>query len=228
VGYIRDIMSVSNPVSVVAHVDSQVVNQSPSSPSNIWRVEKESHIDKIITNNKDKIVMVVFSYGDPRLKIFLKRQLAVKFPNCVFVLALVNTPGAVQEKKYNFLGDRGTYIQELRGKQLPFVFFYYDAKYMVNIAAAQPSVIVETLVKLVAMANNTGAAVVTTVQPSANPPGANIQNQMQQNKLAHEYQIEKMTQQKKIHDLVELQKMQKIKEAEEAIEKEVKLDKSDE
>lgn len=215
--------------------------------TNIWRVDRESHIDKIVLNNKDKIVMITFSYPDPRLKIFLKRELAVKFPNCCFVLAVVDTPGT--EKKYNFIADKGTYIGELKGKQLPFVFFYYDAKYMVNIASAEPAVIIETLTKLIAMANPTLSTGITQIKnqnnngtiPTAIPaivpivpvtsivPTTDIVNmqnqiQIQHNKLAHEYQIEKMAQQHKLHNLEELQKIQKIKEAQEKKDKKDKED----
>ncbi|AYV84850.1 MAG: hypothetical protein Hyperionvirus44_8 [Hyperionvirus sp.] len=199
-------MSISNPLLNTGGQENVKGPVVAGVPGNIWRVEKESHIDKIILSNKDKIVMVTFSYGDPRLKIFLKRQLAVQFPNCCFVLALVDIPGG--EKKYNFIADKGTYIQELKGKQLPFVFFYYDAKYIVTIASAEPSVIVNALKKFITMANPKPG-----VAPGAG--GVNMQNQIQQNKLAHEYVIEKMAQQHKIHDLEELQKIQKIQEAQE-------------
>ena len=200
--------------------------------TNIWRVDRESHIDKILLNTRNKIVMVTFSYGDPRLKIFLKRQLAANFPDCCFVLALVDNSS---EKKYNFNADRGSYIKLLKGKQLPFVFFYYNTKCIAHIAAAESAVIVKALLELRITLTNTQNQQTNADQPNQpnqeiNPTNSapvtaqtnnpqqftpNIQNQIQQNRLAHEYQIEKMLQQKKLHDLEELEKIQKIKETQE-------------
>jgi hypothetical protein len=171
----------------------------PEQTSNIWRVEKESQIDKILTNHQNKIIMTVFSYDDPALKLFLKKQLATQFQDCLFVLALVDMPGL--EKKHNFVADRGTYVQELKGKQLPFVFFHYNGKCVTSIISAESSVMLNTLTKLRTMLQQ---------QQSS------IQNQIQQTKLAQEHQVERMTQQRKIHELEELEKMRKIKEAQEA------------
>lgn len=187
--------------------------------SNIWRIDRESNIDKILDTNINKLILVLFTYDLPKLKVFLKRSIAQKFPDCIFCVILVDEPG--QNKKYNFIADTGSYIQELRGKELPFAFFYYNSKCVMTISAVEQEVLLETLQKLKTMldtvqAQNPAQPVQPAQQAQQAQPSTQNQNLANETlRLAQEHQIEKMMQQRKLHELDELQKIQRIKELQE-------------
>lgn len=165
-------------------------------PENICRVLKESHIDNILRNKKDRLIVLVFSYDDSSLRVFMKRHLAVNNPECYFVLAHVDVKG---EKKFNFEVDRGTYIKLLNGSTIPFPFvvFFHDNKCLATIRQASPQTILEELDKLKMLLKKD-----------------NIGEQVKQN-MAYEYQIKKMQDLKKLNEIGELEKIQKLKEEQE-------------
>src|SRR5690242_11065122 len=106
---------------------------------NICRVSSESQIDKIILTKLNKLVIIIFTYNDPHLKIFLKRELARQFTECEFVIAILDK---ADEHIHNFKADRGRqyvrfFLEEIEDP-LPFVFFYYNQNCLATIKSAEP------------------------------------------------------------------------------------------
>lgn len=199
-------------------------NSNKQEESNIYRVIKESHIDKILLSNKNIITMVIFCYGDPKIKIFMKRHMANTFKTSKFVLALLDEPGTPENKReYKFEFDRGTYVKELNnGEALACVFFFYDAKLIAKISNADSKSIVERMVILLNMLDtinpnhNSNTQTMKQEKQIGDTQDKNqIQSQtsMQQNmmmKMAREYQVEKMLESRKLHELAELQELTKL------------------
>lgn len=188
-------------------------NKNSNTINNIWQVNKESHIEKIISNNKNKFVIVVFTYENNVLKSFLKKHMAIKFPECIFILAIIDLPSTT--KKYNFIADKLTYINELKGKNLPFVFFYYNEKKILKIELVDMNIIEDTLNNLIIFINDQKINIFidnkTNNKSIDNNTNMNDKNIIY-DKDAYLYQIKKMAQRQKIHELEELQKLQIIKE----------------
>lgn len=109
--------------------------------SSLFLVTKESQIDQIIVSKKDKIIMIVFSYDDPKMRIFLKREILKMFSEIVIVLAIIDKTN----KSINLITDRNTYMKEINGKYLPYTMFYYNENYVANIETADPQDIIDLL-----------------------------------------------------------------------------------
>jgi hypothetical protein len=124
---------------------SQQNPNTPSQPNNIWTISKESQIQHIIDNNLNKLLIVYFTYENHDLKSFIKHNLAVIYNECSFYLAFVDRPN---EQKYNFIANNGKFINNLRGKSLPFVFYFYNGQCILTIDNANNESMVKTLNKL--------------------------------------------------------------------------------
>lgn len=199
--------------------------------SNICRVTKETHIDQIIAQHKNKILMIVFSYENPKLNKFMKHEVSQQFKDCYFVMVLLDRPNT---NKYNFIPDKnGWYFADFKGKQLPIVVFYYNGKKIANITSAEPAVMLDTLIQLRTIFISSQNKVNEVDQPTPTQPNQTTQpnqitqpnqattpNQMffSQNKMAHDHVVEKMSQMKKIHEIEELQKLHEMKEKQEKLE----------
>ena len=156
---------------------------------NICRVSSESQIDKIIQSKTETITIVMFCYDIPQLRIFMKRYLAKLYPAYYFVMAILNKQDS---KTDNFIRDRQTYIKQIQN--LPYVFFFYDAKPIAQINDAEPSIIIDTLCKLTELLKNN----------TSNNTNDNNNVSTQESRLrdmAREYQLEKINEDKKLHEL---------------------------
>jgi hypothetical protein len=160
---------------------------------NICRVSSESQIDKIIQSKTETITIVMFCYDIPQLRIFMKRYLAKLYPAYYFVMAILNKQDS---KTDNFIRDRQTYIKQIQN--LPYVFFFYDAKPIAQINDAEPSIIIDTLCKLTELLKN------NTSNNTGNNTNDNNNESTQESQLrnmAREYQLEKINEDKKLHEL---------------------------
>ena len=177
---------------------------------NICRVNKESDIDKILLEKKNVITMLIYAYGEPKLKIFMKRILAKTFDNCYFILALMDKQDS-QKPEYNFMMDKSLSSFDMR--TLSYVVFYYDLKQICTIKMAEPKSILHTLTILVDKLNNANQ------QPSIDVHSQSQSNDNQQAqslemeilKMAREHQIEKIDDDAKLHEINELQKIMSMK-----------------
>ncbi|AYV75755.1 MAG: hypothetical protein Terrestrivirus3_24 [Terrestrivirus sp.] len=200
------------------------VQPSKNNLNNICRVVKESHIDQILTSNRNVIIMVLFCFGEQKIKAFLKR-IAKDFSMCHFVLACIDDP-RLNKKEFNFETDRRTYMNEIKNiAEIPYIFFFYDTKLIGRIKAAEPRIIIDTLSDFVNMLQNSNQNNPNNLnQPNTNPNGSSNQNNPNQNqnqnqnqngdpimKMAREYQVEKMTENKQLHELNEYEKLRKLK-----------------
>jgi len=156
---------------------------------NICRVSSESQIDKIIQSKTETITIVMFCYDIPQLRIFMKRYLAKLYPAYYFVMAILNKQDS---KTDNFIRDRQTYIKQIQN--LPYVFFFYDAKPIAQINDAEPSIIIDTLCKLTELLKNN-----TSNNTNDNNNVSTQENQLRN--MAREYQLEKINEDKKLHEL---------------------------
>ena len=192
---------------------------SKNNLNNICRVVKESHIDQILTSNRNVIIMVLFCFGEQKIKAFLKR-IAKDFSMCHFVLACIDDP-RLNKKEFNFETDRRTYMNEIKNiAEIPYIFFFYDTKLIGRIKAAEPRIIIDTLSDFVNMLQNSNQNNPNNPnnpnQSNTNPNGPSNQNNPNQNndpimKMAREYQVEKMTENKQLHELNEYEKLRKLK-----------------
>ena len=129
------------------------MEDSKTNVNNLYRIAKESHIDQILAAKRNKLIMTIFSHDNPKIKIFLKKHLAQQFPDCFFILAIVdNNPDCIK-----FVADTGNFVKELKGKQLPFVFFHYNSNSVGTIQAAESSTIFDALRKLKSIAETSYA-----------------------------------------------------------------------
>jgi hypothetical protein len=156
---------------------------------NICRVSSESQIDKIIQSKTETITIVMFCYDIPQLRIFMKRYLAKLYPAYYFVMAILNKQDS---KTDNFIRDRQTYIKQIQN--LPYVFFFYDAKPIAQINDAEPSIIIDTLCKLTELLKNN-----TSNNTNDNNNVSTQESQLRN--MAREYQLEKINEDKKLHEL---------------------------
>lgn len=209
---------------------------------NISKVSKESQIDHIVTTKKDQIVVIMFTYDSPQIRIIMKRKFAQDFNNCYFALAFLDKPG---EKKYEFVIDRDTYITQIENKVLPYVFFYFNGTCVDKFGIVNFASIFKKLHELCLMRdaflkqehdkivvsekNNKNSekknkeSVVTNDESSEEDD--NISNdceikksekelQEKNKKLAMEYQVTKMMQSHKVHKMEEYQDILNIREKE--------------
>lgn len=174
--------------------------------SNIFRINKESHIDKFLIANEDNLTMILFCEKKPSLSlinIFMKRHLAVKYPECKFIMVLVN----------DIINDTNTYVKELVNKResLPFVVFFYDKRAVAKIENADRKMIEETiellLEKMKQIQNNTQAA----KEPSEDDLVEH--NKKMLNDLARVHQLEQMEEMQKIHEMNKLELLAKLKKS---------------
>ena len=155
-----------------------------SSPiTNVCKVLKESHIEKICLANKMRITMVVFCTDTPHIRKFLKRQLAVDFPDCVFILA------ALEE----FEADTGMYTKDLQSGTTPVAQFIYMTQEIATITKATYESILETLVKLRSL-----------MQPKVTDNRAPYEHQIEQ--------MEQQRKIHDLHELEKIQKIKEIEE----------------
>lgn len=162
---------------------------------NICRVSSESQIDKIIQSKTETITLVMFCYDIPQLRIFMKRYLAKLYPAYYFVMAILNKEDS---KTDNFIRDRQTYIKQIQN--LPYVFFFYDAKPIAQINDAEPSIIIDTLCKLTELLkNNTSNNTGNNTNDNDNNNESTQESRLRD--MAREYQLEKINEDKKLHEL---------------------------
>jgi hypothetical protein len=117
-------------------------------------------------------------------------------------LAFVDKP---QEKKYNFVADKGKFINELRGKELPFVFFFYNQECIANIDNAQNELVIKTIANLNSLIKKqmelASAPVLETLSPvltTKSVPNLQLEKQIddilaQQQELAELERLQNMT-----------------------------------
>lgn len=174
----------------------------------LCRVTKESDINKILENNREMITMVIYSFHDKKLKIFLKHVMMLNFPTCNFILAMMDSPNE-KEKKYNFLPE-GKFF---RYETFPYAVFYYNEENIGNIENANPKIVVETLHNLVLRQNE-------AIERNKNIEMDEIY------KVARDTQIEKLEEDYALHKLSEMQKIIELKEKKNADENETKTKKN--
>jgi hypothetical protein len=212
---------------------------------NLYKVLKESHLLEIIADHQTELVTILFNYFDNEdLTKDFKNNLAKQFPDCFFALVQVNKPGAAANKSKPFIADNGKIVSELKGKTLPFVFFYYKGLEIGRIEEAAADVLNNTFAMLKTKIDeslgkqpeqqsssnvqiNPNFTNVVQEQPAAQPPveqqgesqaQQQLMNTMMQQALAQQ-QLEKM---KKVQQIYELEQLQKLKEMKELQEKQKK------
>jgi len=180
------------------------VAQNSEDVQNVCRISNESHIEYILETHKDKIIVLIFTPNDPKLKIYVKRKLSKEFCDCFFVFCLLDKP---EEKIYNFTFDRDIYLKDMKNKKPPIIYYYYNKKELATMSDCPKEDIEDVLIYFHDLQNKSNEANDQQTQDD--------QYEQEKIKMAYEYQVENMTEKKKMHELEELEKIQAMKKLEE-------------
>lgn len=189
--------------------------------SNFYKIEKEIHIDEILENNQNKLMVLVFSFENQN---FAKNVLNESFKLKKYIknnLKNDNDTIYLYIDLKNYIIKENIYSKYITKESLPYVSFYYNHNQLARILNCEQPVFVNTITKIkeyIHESLKTHNETNTEISNIQNDDKTEIKENEQQNLTDQIRQqrrleeIEKLKQQYLINELIRMKKAKEIQE----------------